>query len=434
MPCHKCRNKVENFCYICREFTFTRHRKKMSPIIWRAYKHYFGCKIGDQDKTWAPHFCCATCYVKLIKWWTGKGSAMSFAVPMIWREPKEHLTDCYFCITNTQGFTNRKSKKSIQYPNLPSAMRPVLHSETLPVPSPPNQNVRDENDELCDSESSGSSSAERKDPSYQVADSIPQLVTQATLNDLVRDLGLSKRKSELLGSRLQEWNLLHADASVTVYRNREVKLVRFYTYDGKLTFCNDVSGLIGALRFSYDPQEWRLFIDASKTSLKDVLWHNGNTMPSVPVAYATMTKETYDILEHMLTAIQYAEHEWKICGDLKIVALILGMQLGYTKFPCFLCEWDSRDRQSHYIKETWPARNWKIGERNVQKKSLVAYNDVILPPLHIKLGLIKQFVKAMDVNGRGFVYFTEKCPRLSTAKVKEGVFFGTPNKRTEEIP
>ena len=49
---------------------------------------------------------------------------------------------------------------------------------------------------------------------------------------------------------------------------------------------------------------------------------------------------------------------------------------------------------------------------------------MILPPLHIKLGLIKQFVKAMDVNGRGFAYLTDKFPRLSSAKVKEGVFVG----------
>lgn len=74
-------------------------------------------------------------------------------------------------------------------------MRPVLHSEALPVPSPPNQNNK-----LFDCESSGLSSPERKDPPYQVADSIPQLVTHAKLNDLVHDVGLCKRKSELLGS------------------------------------------------------------------------------------------------------------------------------------------------------------------------------------------------------------------------------------------
>ena len=29
-----------------------------------------------------------------------------------------------------------------------------------------------------------------------------------------------------------------------------------------------------------------------------------------------------------------------VCGDLKVISLILGQQGGYTNFPCFLCEWD----------------------------------------------------------------------------------------------
>ena len=37
--------------------------------------------------------------------------------------------------------------------------------------------------------------------------------------------------------------------------------------------------------------KWRLFIDSSKTSLKTVLLHNGNTKPFVPVTYAVNMKE-----------------------------------------------------------------------------------------------------------------------------------------------
>jgi hypothetical protein len=46
----------------------------------------------------------------------------------------------------------------------------------------------------------------------------------------------------------------------------------------------------------------------------------------------------------------------------------------------------------------------------------------ILPPLHIKLGLIKQFVKALD--GNCFNYLNNKFPVLSQAKVKECIFVG----------
>ena len=63
---------------------------------------------------------------------------------------------------------------------------------------------------------------------------------------------------------------------------------------------------------------------------------------------------------------------------------------------------------------------------------LIAHRDVFrqkdevvyLPPLHIKLGLIKNFVKAMDQNSAGFLYFTNTFPRISEAKVREGVFAG----------
>ena len=40
------------------------------------------------------------------------------------------------------------------------------------------------------------------------------------------------------------------------------------------------------LDIDHEPNEWRLFIDSSKSSLKEVLLHNGNLKPSVPVAYA----------------------------------------------------------------------------------------------------------------------------------------------------
>ena len=73
------------------------------------------------------------------------------------------------------------------------------------------------------------------------------------------------------------------------------------------------------------------------------------------------------------------------------------MQLEYTKYCCFLCMWDSRDRSSHYIKKDCPARNLNTDEKNVIADPLVDPKDVLLPPLHIKLGLMKIFVKGMNL-------------------------------------
>ena len=85
-----------------------------------------------------------------------------------------------------------------------------------------------------------------------------------------------------------------------------------------------------------------------------VLLHNGNKFLSVPLAHAANMKESYESMKLLLGKIKYDEFKWKLCGDVKVVALLLGMQLGYTKYCCFLCERDSRDKKNHYVNKRWP--------------------------------------------------------------------------------
>jgi hypothetical protein len=65
------------------------------------------------------------------------------------------------------------------------------------------------------------------------------------------------------------------------------------------------------------------------------------------------------------------------------------------------------------------------GERNVVHDPLVDAAKVFLPPLHIKLGLVKNFVKAMKQDGRAFSYLQQEFPCFSEAKIKEGIFVGS---------
>lgn len=44
--------------------------------------------------------------------------------------------------------------------------------------------------------------------------------------------------------------------------------------------------------------------------------------------------------------------------------------------------------------------------------------------MHIKLGVIKNVVKALNKKGPGFQFLKQKFPALSDAKIKEGVFIG----------
>src|SRR5678816_2750861 len=62
----KCVNSPDSFCYICGEYTLKSQKRAMTPMIKYACEHYFGCKIGDQDKNWAPHICCGTYAVLLL--------------------------------------------------------------------------------------------------------------------------------------------------------------------------------------------------------------------------------------------------------------------------------------------------------------------------------------------------------------------------------
>jgi len=102
--------------------------------------------------------------------------------------------------------------------------------------------------------------------------------------------------------------------------------------------CKDVGGLFKALNMGHCSDKWRLFINSPKVSLKAVLLHNGNVLPSIPVGHAFGIKESDDSMKQLLQYIRYDTNNWNICADLKVIALLLGLQLGYIKFPYFLCE------------------------------------------------------------------------------------------------
>jgi len=127
----------------------------------------------------------------------------------------------------------------------------------------------------------------------------------------------------------------------------------------------------------------------------------------------------------LLGKIKYDGFEWKLFGDLKVMALLLGMQIGYTNYCCFLCKWDSRKKKNHCVNKLWPKRkSLTPGEKNVVNPPLVLPEKIYLPPLHIKLGLMKNFVKGMDKTGRAFQYVRNEFPNVSDAKIKEGIFIG----------
>ena len=69
-----------------------------------------------------------------------------------------------------------------------------------------------------------------------------------------------------------------------------------------------------------------------------------------------------------------------------MVSFLLGQQSGYTKFPCFLCYWDSRNKANHWKTTNWPVQEQlKVGDKNVIHDQLLPRDKIIFPPFHIKL-------------------------------------------------
>ena len=146
---------------------------------------------------------------------------------MVWREPRDHVTNCYFCIIKTKG-VGKKNRHKISYPNISSAIPLVLHCEALPVPV----------------FSGFYSSADSDDNQREHGGTITRWFLnlnsfQMTLIGyqplscykfrLVCDLGLSKKAEKILTSRLQEKYLLDNSAKVSYYRKRDQSFAIFFS-------------------------------------------------------------------------------------------------------------------------------------------------------------------------------------------------------------
>jgi len=57
---------------------------------------------------------------------------------------------------------------------------------------------------------------------------------------LVHDIGLSKQNAEILGSRLNERNLLHQSIIFYWYKKREEDLKAYFVKEGSLVYCNNI--------------------------------------------------------------------------------------------------------------------------------------------------------------------------------------------------
>ena len=269
------------------------------------YKKYFEFPISHRDRPWAPHIVCASCYTALNRWnnAVAKVTPMPFKTPMIWREPSSH-DDCYFCLTNVTGF-NSENSDEIKYADFRRVTKPVIYGPHDKFPISPLMKEKEESNEVAYIFNEG----EETDDEV----SNPILFIQAALNDLVRDLNLPKDKSQLIGSRLKDRNLLAPETTFSWYRHRETKLVEFFSEGKDYVYCSNIYGLIEKSGLTYDSNNWRLFLDSSKRSFKAVLLHNTNQNAPITIGHSVCLNESYENVQTILNAVEYNHHNWKVC-------------------------------------------------------------------------------------------------------------------------
>ena len=230
-------------------------------------------------------------------------------------------------------YKKTKDRKKIVYPSIPSSIAPANHDPELPIPQSPTTHAI------------SSTSQEDDDADFEVVTQCfsedPHFSNQIELDDLTKDLGLTKAKAEIFFFTSQGMELLAPLCKISKRRKRHVTFANFYAMSSdsdhlSLCYCTDIQGLFQEIGIAYSAWDWRLFIDSSKPSLKAVLLHNDNVYPSIPIAHFVQIKEERESVKILLKLIQYNDHNWDVCRGFKIIAFLLRLQGGYTKHSCFL--------------------------------------------------------------------------------------------------
>lgn len=461
-----CKHK-DSFCYICGHFVAKRNKKKRNESFVVMYRACFD-DAEWIDEPFAPKVGCPACYFSMKKFTDKTIKNIKYDTPMTWYNPGDHNPDtCYFCVHIKRGINTPKSQ-NFNYQVTPYVEFPELYTEQdpqqqapqqAPQQQAPQQQVDDEGagpshenvdaddffdmgmdfDDAGDGVNLGVSDPVSRDVHFMdFSDDVPELsvssyrpppqeniarklITQVRLNNMCRRMHASQRQSKILAEMLKEDGLLAAGVKIKT-QSRQAEFNPFFTKDEEtdLTYCSNIRGLMEKLKIVYEVDEWRLFIDGSKSALKAVLLHNDGAYRPVPIAYTRTMKETYDSMKIIFEKIKYNEHQWDVSGDLKVVALIMGLQLGRTRNSCIFCTWISTAKINHYC-ATWELRgDYVIGEMNVRTTSLVPREKILLPTLHIKLGIMTQFIKKLGKDSDAFNYLSVLFPKLSKKKIAGG--------------
>ena len=109
-----CKNNPESLCYVCGVFPHKNKDKKCLLLCERVWDLFWDWtrkrrKILDTQQV-------------LLVYRAYFDQLFRFTSPTSWREPQNHIDDCYFCLTDVKGYSS-KWKDSIIYPNVSSVTK-----------------------------------------------------------------------------------------------------------------------------------------------------------------------------------------------------------------------------------------------------------------------------------------------------------------------
>ena len=129
---------------------------------------------------------------------------------------------------------------------------------------------------------------------------------------MVRNLYLPKQYVKLLASRLNEKNLLSHGTIVTYNCSSKGSFLKYFVSNGQLVYCKDIKGLLLEMGVTYVPDDWQLFMDSPKWSLKCVLLSNGNAYVLILIGRSVELKEGHCCVKLVLDSFQYENRNSKI--------------------------------------------------------------------------------------------------------------------------
>lgn len=432
-------NHPDNFCYLCTA-PFKKHERKLplksekigkTTIYYDLFRRCYDpvLKGGDAkskketvlyglNSDFAPSFVCQTCYSRMSRFQENPKNPLVIEKPPVWNKMKPDHSDCFFCSYSVGRHAKAPETSSIvkpvQFECSAGRKRKLSPAEKAADSSSPSASTASPMNQSSDLSFILSSPPKHSLPFIKY--------NQKSLNNLIRRLRLSKDGAVQLASDLYNRNGLEPGCKVSFYKDRGAELDEYFEEFSNDThsfvYMKDIEGFFRKFcKMEFDPDEWRLFIDSSMSSLKAVLLHNGS-LPEVPVFYSKTLKEDYKFLKVLLDSINYSKYELRICADLKVLAILRGIKGGNVSFPCLKCFWNSRAYSTHYSAKGFGSRDHAARPSEPKRRKsasstaagqsaeqpgsfsevlppLVDPKKLLLPPLHVKLGLFSQLIKSI---------------------------------------